>query len=337
MTATTTTTSTTEPTKEPSNKNNNDDDDDDDDEDYIPPNTNENHHDDTIIKSNHDDSTSTNTSIPILSSIKQRAVDDAFADLFGTTTTTAATASTNTNNTKKKKKSKSIQKKKQKILSDIFGSSSIAMSILDKSNNNTNSSNSKTKTNEKKRKMNDTLGGILPSSTLATSTTSTSSAILSSMKKRIITEKKVFAGQTIEIQRTVRMDGGSSSHADDGGEGDGVGGVGNDEKQGQGHKLKATSTIPKLKKPTKIGGIDAVLKQISGGPQKISTIDKTNIDWENFKDKNTGLDDELKKKAESNDAYLVKKDFLQRVDLRRFEQEKDERNRKRAAAQNNSK
>jgi len=81
---------------------------------------------------------------------------------------------------------------------------------------------------------------------------------------------------------------------------------------------------------TKPAGIDAVLSQIKG-PQKFTTIDKTNIDWENFKGK-TGLEEELKKKAEGKDAFLVKKDFLNRVDARRFEQEKDERNKKRATA-----
>ena len=59
-------------------------------------------------------------------------------------------------------------------------------------------------------------------------------------------------------------------------------------------------------------------------------MDKTNFDWEQFKD-STGLEDELKRKAQSNDAYLVKKDFLNRVDVRRFEQEKEERNKQRAA------
>ena len=81
-------------------------------------------------------------------------------------------------------------------------------------------------------------------------------------------------------------------------------------------------------------GIDAVLSKING-PKKFTTIDKTNVDWETFKDK-TGMEEELRKKAEGKDAYLVKKDFLNRVDVRRFEQEKDDRNKKRAAAASSS-
>lgn len=108
-----------------------------------------------------------------------------------------------------------------------------------------------------------------------------------------IKEKMKFAGQTIEVTRNVVS--------------------GNEDSE------------PKQKP----AGIDAVLSKING-PQKITTIDKTSVDWSNFKDK-SGLEEELKKKAEGKDAYLVKKDFLNRVDLRRFEQERDERNKKRAA------
>jgi hypothetical protein len=99
--------------------------------------------------------------------------------------------------------------------------------------------------------------------------------------------------------------------------------VGNETQQ----QSQEASTVENT---NKVSGIDAVLSQIKG-PQKFTTIDKTNVDWENFKDK-AGLEEELKKKAQSKDAYLVKKDFLNRVDLRRFEQERDERNKKRAAA-----
>jgi hypothetical protein len=55
------------------------------------------------------------------------------------------------------------------------------------------------------------------------------------------------------------------------------------------------------------------------------------MDWESFKDK-TGIDEELRKKAEGKDAYLVKQEFLQRVDLRKFEQEKAQRERERVQA-----
>ena len=66
------------------------------------------------------------------------------------------------------------------------------------------------------------------------------------------------------------------------------------------------------------------------GPTKISTVRKTNDDWEQFKESDKQLQDELEKKAQGKDAFLVKQDFLNRVDHRKFELEKEERDRERA-------
>jgi hypothetical protein len=107
-----------------------------------------------------------------------------------------------------------------------------------------------------------------------------------------------------------------------------------------------TTTTPVVSSaPTKIGGqggtsrlagtnqpkrgIDSVLAQIAE-PTKISTVKKTNDDWESFKESDKQLQDELEKKAQSKDALLVRQDFLLRVDNRKFEIERDERERERA-------
>jgi Bucentaur or craniofacial development len=76
-------------------------------------------------------------------------------------------------------------------------------------------------------------------------------------------------------------------------------------------------------------GIDAVLAQIAE-PTKTSTVKKTSDDWESFKESDKQLQDELEKKAQSKDALLVRQDFLVRVDNRKFEIEKEERDRERA-------
>ena len=76
-------------------------------------------------------------------------------------------------------------------------------------------------------------------------------------------------------------------------------------------------------------GIDAVLAQIAE-PTKTSTVKKTSDDWESFKESDKQLQDELEKKAQSKDALLVRQDFLVRVDNRKFEIEKEERERERA-------
>ena len=125
---------------------------------------------------------------------------------------------------------------------------------------------------------------------------------LQGLEKKVVTETKVFAGKEIEVARTVVGPTGAAA---------------------------ASAGAKGPPPPSAPGGIDAVLANL-GGPQKLSTVAKTSSDWDTFKDK-TGLDEELEEKAKGKDAYLVKKDFLDRVDQRTFEVEKAGRDRERAA------
>eukprot|EP01035_Chromulina_nebulosa_P018523 gene18523-24241_t len=79
--------------------------------------------------------------------------------------------------------------------------------------------------------------------------------------------------------------------------------------------FKETITI-KEKKP--VNALDAVLDSIKG-PKVISTITKSSIDWSNYKEKE-GLEDELAVSAK--DGYLTRKEFLERCDVRSYENEK---------------
>jgi hypothetical protein len=247
------------------------------DEDYVPPtNASDDEGNAAAIASVQP----TESQVSILAPHQKKAVDDAFQSLFPTSATNHTTATSTKNN--KKKKKKAISKKsmrKKKILSDIFGGSSIASKLMETSG-----------------------------STLAAHGSSKRRSVpLPTLETKVVTETKRFAGQHIQIQRTVV-------------EAVGVGG-----KDGtDGKTLSSQAAKPSA------GGIDSVLSQIAG-PQKISTMTKTNADWDTFKDK-TGINDELTEKAEGKDAYLVKQDFLQRVDQRRFEQEKVERDRTRVKA-----
>ena len=81
--------------------------------------------------------------------------------------------------------------------------------------------------------------------------------------------------------------------------------------------------------PAPASGADAVLQQMQGKKQT-STIMKTAMDWESFKDQSGTLGEKLEQHAESKGAYLKRQDFLTRVDHRQFEQERDERERNRA-------
>ncbi|XP_063980915.1 craniofacial development protein 1 [Diachasmimorpha longicaudata] len=69
-----------------------------------------------------------------------------------------------------------------------------------------------------------------------------------------------------------------------------------------------------------LGGISSVLGQI-GKKTKISTLEKSKLDWDNFK-KQENLDEEITNHNRGKDGFLERQDFLQRADLRQFEIEK---------------
>lgn len=73
-----------------------------------------------------------------------------------------------------------------------------------------------------------------------------------------------------------------------------------------------------------LGGISSVLGQI-GKKAKISTLEKSKLDWDNYK-KQENLEEEIITHNRGKDGYLERQDFLQRADLRQFEIEKQLRN-----------
>lgn len=73
-----------------------------------------------------------------------------------------------------------------------------------------------------------------------------------------------------------------------------------------------------------LGGISSVLGQI-GKKAKISTLEKSKLDWDNFK-KQENIEEEISTHNKGKDGYLERQDFLQRADLRQFEIEKQLRN-----------
>ncbi|XP_015610304.1 craniofacial development protein 1 [Cephus cinctus] len=79
-----------------------------------------------------------------------------------------------------------------------------------------------------------------------------------------------------------------------------------------------------------LGGISSVLGQL-GKKAKISTLEKSKLDWDNFK-KQENLEEEITSHNRGKDGYLERQDFLQRADLRQFEIEKQLRNTGRRSA-----
>ncbi|XP_012284434.1 craniofacial development protein 1 [Orussus abietinus] len=79
-----------------------------------------------------------------------------------------------------------------------------------------------------------------------------------------------------------------------------------------------------------LSGISSVLGQL-GKKAKISTLEKSKLDWDNFK-KAENLEEEISTHNKGKDGYLERQDFLQRADLRQFEIEKQLRNTNRRSA-----
>ncbi|TDH68246.1 hypothetical protein CCR75_003248 [Bremia lactucae] len=76
-------------------------------------------------------------------------------------------------------------------------------------------------------------------------------------------------------------------------------------------------------------GLDKVLASFDE-PRKVSTIEKSSLDWDTFKEVQ-GIEDELTHLTK--DGYLEKQEFLQRLDQKRFDIEKAEREKQRKLQQ----
>ncbi|XP_029910430.1 craniofacial development protein 1 [Myripristis murdjan] len=75
---------------------------------------------------------------------------------------------------------------------------------------------------------------------------------------------------------------------------------------------------PSAKRPS---GVSSLLSRIGGKKQKMSTLEKSKMDWDAFKTEE-GINDELAIHNRGKDGYMERKNFLERVDHRQFELEK---------------
>lgn len=135
--------------------------------------------------------------------------------------------------------------------------------------------------------------------------------------QQTVTEVKRFAGQDVTVEKKISVSTATSSDA-----------AATTATADFTSNVAATMKQPPAA-PSASSGLDGVLAEIAG-PSKLSTVAKTSADWDSFKTK-TGVEQELEKQAQSNKAFLVKQDFLKRVDERRFEHERSQREKERAA------
>ncbi|XP_075997917.1 craniofacial development protein 1 [Genypterus blacodes] len=75
---------------------------------------------------------------------------------------------------------------------------------------------------------------------------------------------------------------------------------------------------PSAKRPA---GMSSLLNRIGGKKQKMSTLEKSKMDWDAFKSEE-GISEELAIHNRGRDGYVERKNFLERVDHRQFEREK---------------
>jgi len=282
-----------------------DDDDSEDDDDYVPPTENDSDDNDEKISSHGAGVMMTSN----LSQTQQKAVDDAFSSLFDGKTYNYGKNLKSSNKTIGRAAKKALRKKKR-VLADIFGGVE-ASKILARSSKTTKREQRRCRAQQLPESLSDD-GAVTTSDSAAKQSDAAATALTDSAaaaaaaaiemtKKQTVTEVKVFAGQKISVQQ--------------------------EQQNPSIVNTQATTTTKRQ------SNLDAVLSNLAG-PQKLSTVAKTSIDWDSYKGSQLSevAKDELETKAEGNDAFLVKKDFLQRVDLRRFEVEKEERERKRVAA-----
>lgn len=76
-----------------------------------------------------------------------------------------------------------------------------------------------------------------------------------------------------------------------------------------------------IKRPAVGAGLGGVLSKINK-KQKISVLDKSKLDWDNFKQKE-GISEELALHNRGKTSYIERQNFLNRTDYRQFEIEKN--------------
>ncbi|XP_006894236.1 PREDICTED: craniofacial development protein 1-like [Elephantulus edwardii] len=96
----------------------------------------------------------------------------------------------------------------------------------------------------------------------------------------------------------------------------------NEKEKPQANSPSALPSLPAgsgLKRPS---GMSSLLGKIGAKKQKMSTLEKSKLDWESFKEEE-GIGEELAIHNRGKEGYIERKAFLVRVDHRQFEIERD--------------
>ncbi|XP_049662228.1 craniofacial development protein 1 [Accipiter gentilis] len=93
-------------------------------------------------------------------------------------------------------------------------------------------------------------------------------------------------------------------------------------KQQEKWQSAAPASLPTVSGVRRPSGMSSLLGKIGSKKQKMSTLEKSKLDWENFKEEE-GIVEELAIHNRGKDGYIERKAFLERVDHRQFEIERD--------------
>ncbi|XP_015495611.1 craniofacial development protein 1 [Parus major] len=93
-------------------------------------------------------------------------------------------------------------------------------------------------------------------------------------------------------------------------------------KQQEKQQSAAPASLPTVSGVKRPSGMSSLLGKIGAKKQKMSTLEKSKLDWENFKEEE-GIVEELAIHNRGKDGYIERKAFLERVDHRQFEIERD--------------
>ncbi|XP_048211068.1 craniofacial development protein 1 [Perognathus longimembris pacificus] len=96
----------------------------------------------------------------------------------------------------------------------------------------------------------------------------------------------------------------------------------NEKEKPQANVPSAVPSLPAgsgLKRPS---GMSNLLGKLGAKKQKMSTLEKSKLDWESFKEEE-GIGEELAIHNRGKEGYIERKAFLDRVDHRQFEIERD--------------
>ncbi|KAM8861943.1 craniofacial development protein 1 [Synchiropus picturatus] len=129
-------------------------------------------------------------------------------------------------------------------------------------------------------------------------------------EKVVITKVFDFAGEQVKVEKEVAADSREAKSFL--------------KSQSTNQEEKVTPPTPSGPSVKRPAGMSSILCQIGGKKPKMSTLEKSKMDWDAFKSEE-GISEELAIHNRGREGYVERKNFLERVDHRQFELEKSVR------------